>query len=53
MEETVATKFVDSDVQVRKVQIPVRGMSCASCVEKVERALRGVDGVSANSRYLP
>jgi len=33
------------DVPVRKIQIPVRGMSCASCVEKVERALRGVDGV--------
>ncbi len=33
------------DVPVRKVQIPVRGMSCASCVEKVEHALRSVDGV--------
>jgi len=33
------------DVPVRKIQIPVRGMSCASCVEKVEHALRGVDGV--------
>src|SRR5256712_6759971 len=28
-----------------KVQIPVRGMSCASCVGKVEHALRSVDGV--------
>ena len=27
------------------VQIPVRGMSCASCVDKVEHALRSVDGV--------
>jgi Cu+-exporting ATPase len=33
------------DVPVRSVQLPVRGMSCASCVEKVERALAGVDGV--------
>jgi len=33
------------DVPVRTVSLPVRGMSCASCVEKVERALRGVDGV--------
>ena len=33
------------DVPVRKVQIPIRGMSCASCVEKVEYALRRVDGV--------
>lgn len=29
----------------RKVQISVRGMSCASCVSKVEHALRTVDGV--------
>ncbi|HEY3247764.1 MAG TPA: heavy metal translocating P-type ATPase [bacterium] len=28
-----------------KVQIPVRGMSCASCVIKVEQALRSVEGV--------
>ena len=33
------------DVPVRSVQLPVRGMSCASCVEKVEHALAGVDGV--------
>jgi len=33
------------DVPVRTLQLPVRGMSCASCVEKVEAALRGVDGV--------
>jgi Cu+-exporting ATPase len=33
------------DVPVRSVQLPVRGMSCASCVEKVEHALSGVDGV--------
>lgn len=33
------------DVPVRKVQISIRGMSCASCVEKVEHALQGVDGV--------
>jgi len=40
------------DVPVRTVQIPVRGMSCASCVEKVERALRGVDGVLTASVNL-
>jgi Cu+-exporting ATPase len=33
------------DVLVRKVQLPVRGMSCASCVQKVEHALGSVDGV--------
>jgi Cu+-exporting ATPase len=50
-ESTTTARFVDVvrslgyDVPVQKVQIPVRGMSCASCVEKVEHALRGVDGV--------
>ncbi|MDQ7843033.1 MAG: heavy metal translocating P-type ATPase [Armatimonadota bacterium] len=33
------------DVPVRRVHLPVVGMSCASCVEKVEAALRAVDGV--------
>jgi cation transport ATPase len=27
------------------LDIAVRGMTCASCVGRVERALRGVDGV--------
>src|SRR3989454_279386 len=33
------------ELPTSKVQIPVRGMSCASCVDKVEHALRSVDGV--------
>jgi Cu+-exporting ATPase len=40
-----AVRAVGYEVPVRTVQLAVRGMSCASCVEKVERALRGVDGV--------
>lgn len=28
-----------------RISIPVSGMSCASCVDKVERALRATDGV--------
>jgi len=49
--EVSTERFVDVvrslgyDVPVRSVQLPVRGMSCASCVEKVEHALTGVDGV--------
>ena len=49
--EVSPERFVDVvrslgyDVPVRSVQLPVRGMSCASCVEKVEHALSGVDGV--------
>ncbi len=30
---------------VEKVTIPIRGMSCASCVDKIERGLRAVPGV--------
>ncbi|MGC8945931.1 MAG: heavy-metal-associated domain-containing protein, partial [Anaerolineae bacterium] len=29
----------------QRISIPVRGMTCASCVAHVEGALRGVDGV--------
>ncbi|MBI2206346.1 MAG: copper-translocating P-type ATPase [Candidatus Rokubacteria bacterium] len=31
---------------IERVTLPVRGMHCAACVGKVERALRGVPGVS-------
>ena len=50
-DEVSTGRFVDVvrslgyDVPVQTVQVPVRGMSCASCVEKVEHALSGVDGV--------
>ena len=30
----------------RMVTLPVRGMTCASCVAHVEKALKGVDGVA-------
>ncbi len=29
-----------------KVLLPIEGMSCASCVQKVEKALQGLDGVA-------
>jgi Cu+-exporting ATPase len=29
----------------RQVTLSVRGMTCANCAAKVQRALRGVDGV--------
>ena len=35
------------DKGVRKVVIPVEGMTCASCVAHVESALKGVPGVSS------
>src|SRR5512139_4036530 len=51
------------EVPVERTTFPVQGMSCASCVGRVERALRGVPGVlaatvnlaaqSASVDYLP
>jgi Cu+-exporting ATPase len=35
------------EVPVQRTTFPVSGMSCASCVGRVERALRGVPGVLA------
>src|SRR5688572_15636203 len=34
------------------LDIPIRGMTCASCVGRVERAIRGVDGVDSASVNL-
>lgn len=32
-------------VPVERITFPVRGMSCASCVQRIEGALKGIDGV--------
>jgi len=44
MNEEITT---ESRVRVKdsKVSLPVRGMTCASCVAHVEKALKGVEGV--------
>jgi Cu+-exporting ATPase len=34
-----------AEVKRNKVALPVRGMTCASCVAHVEKALKGVEGV--------
>jgi Cu+-exporting ATPase len=33
--------------RVEEITIPIRGMSCASCVEKIEAALRSLPGVTS------
>jgi len=40
-----AVRDAGYDVPTEKLSLPIGGMTCASCVSHVERALRGVDGV--------
>jgi Cu+-exporting ATPase len=40
-----AIKDLGYEAGMEKVTLPVYGMSCASCVKKVENALNGLDGV--------
>ena len=35
-----------------QMHLPISGMTCASCVARVEKALRAVPGVSAASANL-
>ncbi len=40
-----AVRDAGYNVPIEKLSLPIGGMTCASCVSHVERALRGVDGV--------
>jgi P-type Cu+ transporter len=40
-----------SDTLTREVRLDVRGMSCAACAARVEKALNGVDGVEATVNF--
>jgi Cu+-exporting ATPase len=42
-------KDLGYEAGVERVTLPIHGMSCASCVKKVEGALSGVDGVVQSS----
>jgi len=58
-----AVRDVGYDVAMEKITLPIGGMTCASCVSHVEKALRSVDGVvsatvnlateKATVEYLP
>ncbi len=37
--------MTDTEVREQRVTLPVRGMTCASCVAHVEKALKSVEGV--------
>ena len=36
-----------SSVPTAEVQLPIEGMTCASCVNRIQRFLRNTDGVQA------
>jgi Cu+-exporting ATPase len=43
---TAEIKSLGYEPLLASVMLPIEGMSCASCVQKVEKALRGVEGVA-------
>ncbi len=44
---------MEIDTQLTAVDLPIRGMTCAACVRRVERALSKVDGVVEATVNLP
>lgn len=42
----------ESDVKLEKMQVTIEGMSCASCVSKIESALHSIKGVTSCSVNL-
>ncbi len=47
-----AIESLGYSLRVEKVELPISGMSCASCVEKIERALKRLSGVLSASVNL-
>ncbi len=39
----------DSEKQLERIDLPITGMSCASCAAKIEKGLANVEGVSKSS----
>ncbi|HVW16982.1 MAG TPA: heavy metal translocating P-type ATPase, partial [Solirubrobacteraceae bacterium] len=37
--------------ELRRIELPIAGMTCASCASRVERSLNGLGGVSASVNY--
>ncbi len=48
----VAIRNVGYDVPVEKIEIDIEGMTCASCVTRVEKAIAAVPGVKSASVNL-
>jgi P-type Cu+ transporter len=49
---TAATQPPHGDTSNRAIVLGITGMTCAACASRIERALRGVDGVAAASVNL-
>jgi len=45
-EEEKPTELKDSEKQLERIDLPIIGMSCASCALKIEKGLAGIEGVS-------
>src|SRR5688572_13143137 len=45
------TTEVISDVAYARVELPVEGMTCASCAMRIEKRLNKMDGVRASVNY--
>jgi Cu+-exporting ATPase len=40
-----------STISTERVELPIAGMTCASCANRIERRLNGLDGVTASVNY--
>ena len=48
----MSVQLIDTVEQAREVSFPVTGMTCASCVRRIEKALNRVEGVQEASVNL-
>ncbi|MEE9567650.1 MAG: copper ion binding protein, partial [Desulfobacteria bacterium] len=46
VEETVENEEVSARADLERLDLPIQGMSCASCVAKIEKGLSQLDGVA-------
>jgi Cu+-exporting ATPase len=49
----MSTTVAPTRADVQEVSFPVIGMTCASCVRRIEKALKKVDGVQEASVTWP